>query len=118
MKTYQEASKMPKGGVIKADFDTCQAWAAETIARKFCLQEARVYDWAQRHQIDIVSNGHILTEPPADMLLCLINDTTEFLPELAVPAGKWRPADAGGGIEDWPTTQEQKDRRKMPSLRY
>lgn len=88
---YKEAIKQPKGGAVAMTKDNLQAAAAGVLARKHALNPKAVYEWAQKHNIDLEEQGAKLAKSDSGLDLDIVNDTTESLkvpPKAA--EGKWK----------------------------
>ncbi len=80
-KPFKEAQKMPKGGAVEGDEDNLQAWAAESIARRFGLNPEAVYNWGQKHKIILknIFNKEALGDG-TNLIEAVLNDTPLGMP--------------------------------------
>jgi len=81
---YKEAIKLPKGGAIEMNADNLQASAAGIIAQKHCFNPAAVYEWANKHGINLRKYGYILSNIKCNSILMsdILNDTSEKIKKL------------------------------------
>lgn len=56
---YKEASKFPKGGAQAMTQDHLQASAADAIAAKHGMRGEAIYNWANKHGINLVGDGSV-----------------------------------------------------------
>ncbi len=59
---YSDAIKMPEGGAQAMDKFNFQAQGAQIIGESHGLRPSAVYDWANRHDVDLGSIGHIMSD--------------------------------------------------------
>lgn len=59
---YKDAIKLPKGGAVAMDKDNFTAQAAEMISSKQGTRPEAIYNWANKHNVDIVKYGYILAD--------------------------------------------------------
>jgi hypothetical protein len=74
---YEEALHRPiKDGVgwKYADAESMQAAYAKSLALKHCLRPEAVFNWAQRHNVDLHKNMVLLYEFNDVLLVAILND--------------------------------------------
>lgn len=59
---YKDAIKLPKGGAVKMDKDNFTALAAEMISSKQGTRPEAIYNWANKHGVDLSKYGYILSD--------------------------------------------------------
>jgi hypothetical protein len=77
--TYAEALKYPTGpgrkGWKYAPAESTQAASAQVLGGRNCLSPAPLYDWAQRHGVDLLRDvTKEDQEPSGSLLIALLND--------------------------------------------
>ena len=80
MKSYKQAKVTPPGGAVALDYDGVQAVGSEILADRFGLQPRAVYDWVQKHGVNLGREGHLLAKQRGFML-DVINGTDHCLKE-------------------------------------
>ncbi len=89
---YEEAIKIPKGGAQKMNEFHLQAQAAQIIASNTGAREISVYNWANKHGVNLTEIGHILSKPENgsalidDMLSDNFNKVKTLLSEKGNPS--------------------------------
>ena len=91
---YTEAIKLPKDGAVAMDKVNMQAQSAEMIAKKHALQPKAVYNWAQKHDVDLTKYGHILsnTKNNPELTGDILNDRFHHVKELLFKKPESKPA--------------------------
>lgn len=59
---YKDAIKLPKGGAVKMDKDNFTAQASEMISAKQGTRPEAIYNWANKHNVDLVKYGYVLAD--------------------------------------------------------
>lgn len=81
---YNTASKLPKGGAVEMTPDHLQASAAESIAGRHAMRPEAVYNWANKHEVNLFRLGPILYNTKSNTaLLCdVLNDEYQMVKKL------------------------------------
>lgn len=74
--TYEQASKLPKGGAVAMGPPHMLATACKMIASRQGLQPKALYDWAKRFNVDLTSHWYKFAdiEANAALLSDILND--------------------------------------------
>ncbi len=59
---YKKAIQLPKGGAVKMDKDNLTAQASEMISSKQGTRPEAIYNWANKHNVDLVKFGYVLAD--------------------------------------------------------
>ena len=69
-------ARAKKAGWKYADADSLQCAAAQSLGMVYCIRPEAIYDWAKRHDVDLVKQRNSFGEPEEMVLLvCVLNDT-------------------------------------------
>lgn len=82
---YNTASKLPKGGAVEMTPDHLQASAAESIASRYAMRPEVIYNWANKHEVNLVRFGPILynnTRSYTALLSDVLNDEYQMVKNL------------------------------------
>ena len=76
--TYQQALKAPTAkngkGWAHANAYSMQAAMAQALAARFCLNPQAIFDWANRHGVNLTDRRKQLSETADLLLVAVLND--------------------------------------------
>jgi len=90
--TYKQAIKLPKGGAVAMTKLNFQAQAAESISMRQGLRPEKLYDWANKHEIELSKVGYLLSkiEYNAELIRDVLNDTSDQVKKIIKAADNLR----------------------------